>query len=425
MSWPVAQALLQLQHKHLQEQRQREQQRLQGKGNTSRTMLHKAAVASSPAPDALALGAVSSPEAAVAAITPALPVPGQSTYLQQLLGKAQNFVLQHFEDLEVIMSSREGREQLLMLPYDALRAILEHPQLRLASENTALLAVGAWLAANVINADGSFLPPSPVAVAAAGSTSTVTSSTTSQAGGTSAAAGCPAETKSSSCESGTADMAAGACQETGPSDIPGNSSSSSSSSITSVGQVEANRSQPAGAAMAAHSTPAGALAESLAARQEYKPPPAAAASPAGPFLNQPAAAVKAAAPAPVPITAPGTAEAAGASSTGAAELPRALDQPEQQEQQEELLGGRGGGVSLLQDMCEVLRLHQLSFTYLMHVMPRQVIAPAERSYRWGLLAWQALFDLRCVPNHQACLFICAAVCLPPFLPVRGAACSLF
>jgi len=143
MSWPVAQALLQLQHKHLQEQRQREQQRLQGKGNTSRTMLHKAAVASSPAPEAPALGAVSSPEAAVAAITPALPVPGQSTYLQQLLGKAQNFVLQHFEDLEVIMSSREGREQLLMLPYDALRAILEHPQLRLASENTALLAVGA------------------------------------------------------------------------------------------------------------------------------------------------------------------------------------------------------------------------------------------------------------------------------------------
>eukprot|EP00775_Hariotina_reticulata_P007915 gene7915-8111_t len=288
MSWPVALALLQLQHQHLQEQRQQDQQKAQqdqarlSRTSTPGTNQHKAASKSLAAPDAFALGSISSFEAAVAAITPALPVPKESTYLQQLLGEAQNFVLQHFEDLEAIMSSREGREQLLMLPYDALRAILEHPHLRVASENTALLAAAAWLAAN-------------------------------------------------------------------------------------AGEADVAHSSTAGVA----EPPAGA-AEPPAASQEYGAAPAPDVFPAEESPDLLPAEVDTA-PLVASLTPePGAVEAAAASTAAAAALYRSVEELDHHHQQQELLGGGGDGIHLLQDLCDVLRLHQLSFTYLMHVLPRQV-----------------------------------------------------
>jgi hypothetical protein len=65
-----------------------------------------------------------------------------------LLLRAQDFLVAQFEDLELVLASAEGRQRLLLLPYDALRAILGHNRLRVASENTALLAAAGWLQAN-------------------------------------------------------------------------------------------------------------------------------------------------------------------------------------------------------------------------------------------------------------------------------------
>jgi len=72
-----------------------------------------------------------------------------------------------FEDLEVVLGSAEGRQRLLLLPYDALRAILGHPRLQVASENTALLAAAAWLHANAAQVNSLLLSPNSSAAAAA------------------------------------------------------------------------------------------------------------------------------------------------------------------------------------------------------------------------------------------------------------------
>eukprot|EP00877_Chromochloris_zofingiensis_P010963 jgi/Chrzof1/611/Cz01g22110.t1 len=63
-----------------------------------------------------------------------------------LLSRAQDYILQHFQDLQVVWSNPVTRQRLLQLPYDAFRAVLNHPQLKVTSENTVLLAAATWLA---------------------------------------------------------------------------------------------------------------------------------------------------------------------------------------------------------------------------------------------------------------------------------------
>jgi hypothetical protein len=232
--------------------------------------------------------------------------------LQGLLLRAQDYLLRQFEDLELVLGSAEGRQQLLLLPYDALKAILQHPRLKVASENSALLAAAGWLAANTRQVNTLLLGPHG-----------------SHSGSSSGAVG------AGSSGGGAPHKQAAGVEERAQA-VYNSSLYNSNSSDVGASKAEG-----------AHAGKA--------------PPPAAAAAEAA--------------------RQPGTPDAAAAVQPQQHQLPTA-----------------SGVAALLLDLCQVLRLCQLSYTYAMHVLPHlplfrdqpQLVA----ALQYEVLRYQAAGELR-------------------------------
>ena len=79
---------------------------------------------------------------------PPLPIPSETSTFQDLLFRAQEYLVSEFEDFELVWSTAAGREQFLQLPFDAVLCVLAHPSLRVASENTVCSAAVMWLQHN-------------------------------------------------------------------------------------------------------------------------------------------------------------------------------------------------------------------------------------------------------------------------------------
>jgi hypothetical protein len=217
--------------------------------------------------------------------------------MQGLLLRAQDFLVHQFEDLELVMASPEGRQRLLLLPYDALRAILGHPSLKVASENTALAAAAGWLHANAAQ-DSSML------LSSAGGSSSSSSNNCSSAGATGlgAAVGVKAAAGGDVCAQSVYSSAL--------------YNSSSSNGVT----------ENTGGSNAAAGAAAGGTGTTT--------------NKAGQHATQ----------------------------NGAAQPALAPTQAQQQQQQAPVAAS--GTISLLLDLCQVLRLCQCSYTYVLHVLPQ-------------------------------------------------------